>query len=162
VSEPWSDRAAEERYSLNPALLGVLLYDVATGYQARAGRAFPFYLSFLALPAVLHRPTREALPRDIRTSLPLWLGSHPLEREAVAQRVVAFADLVGEGLLLALRTGHLRLVDTGVEPGLPVGPTVARRAPSVANLRRAATLVGDWFGAVGSETTIFALWGARI
>lgn len=159
---PWLERPAEERFSLNPALITVLLYEIAAAYTAKAGRPLPFYLSFLALPAVLHRPTREALPRNIRTSLPSWLASHPLERDAVAQRVDPFADLVREGLLLGLRTGHLRLVSSSIEPGQPVGPTVAGQAPAVATLRRSASLVGTWFGAVGSEATVFALWGARI
>jgi len=66
----WSRRSHEERALLNPGFCANLLWQAARGCAAVGNGALSFEESFLVLPFVLHRETREMLPRDTRTS---WL-----------------------------------------------------------------------------------------
>jgi len=65
----WLERSREERTLLNPAFCANLLWHATTGHSACNGTALAFEEAFLVLPLILERKTREALPRNIRTSL---------------------------------------------------------------------------------------------
>jgi hypothetical protein len=78
------DRSAEERALLNPAFCSCLLWQAAVGYESTMKEPLPFDISFLVLPLVLHRATRESLPNSIRTSLATWLDENPLSRSQIA------------------------------------------------------------------------------
>jgi hypothetical protein len=71
---PWRERSIEERNLLNPGFCAMLLWHAALGYASELSVPMAIELSFLVLPFVLHRETRESLPSNIRTSLPTWLA----------------------------------------------------------------------------------------
>ena len=98
---PWSERSAEERSLLNPCFCGMLLWHAARGYREESERALSLEECFLVLPIVLHGGTRDALPRDIRTSLAVWMQENPLVRGRMAERARALAPYTREALLFA-------------------------------------------------------------
>jgi hypothetical protein len=156
--EPWGSRAPEERYFLNPALVALLLRQVAMGHVDRVGSGVGYFSAFLAVPVVAHGPTRRSLPRTIATSLPAWLIEHPIERSAIASRVPTFAPVVQEGLLLGMRTGTIQNEGTRLVP-IGANPDSTRAGARLAALMRSAQFVGRWIADLGSESTLFALWG---
>jgi Family of unknown function (DUF6521) len=145
--------------NLNPAFLALLVRQVATGYQEEGGRALPLPLAFVALPIVLHRPTRESLPR-ITTSLPVWLQEHQFLREGFAVGARAIAPAVREALTVALSSTLVRLVDgaleVGEEPRRPRRATAESRA-----IAARAHFVGRWLARAGDVATIYLLWGVK-
>ena len=66
---PWDERSTEEANLLNPAFLTVLSYQCIKGYNETAGKNAPYVLPFLVTSLILHKRTRESLPRGISTSL---------------------------------------------------------------------------------------------
>ena len=82
---PWAERSREERALLNPGFCAQLLWCAARSC-VRDGGGLSFEEAFLVLPFVLHRGTREALPRGTRTSLAVWLDANPLARGRIATR----------------------------------------------------------------------------
>ncbi len=48
----------------------------------------PWTYSFIVAPLVLHRGTRDALPRTTRTNLNAWLAEHPVEHAGLARRAL--------------------------------------------------------------------------
>ena len=131
---PWRERPPEERFAVNPALTALILHHAAAGYTQQNAGGLPFHSSFLIVPTVLHRPTREALPAGIRTTLPAWLPTHPVEREAVRTRIPVFAGIVREGMLYGLRTETIVLSSALLGPGdearvqCPLGRRRSRRS----------------------------------
>jgi len=155
----WDSRPIEERVTLNPAFLALLLRQAAAGYQEETTRGLPLPLAFVALPIVLHRPTRESLP-GIRTSLPVWLQEHPFLREGFAARARAVAPAVREALTVGPASALVHLVDGGLEPGAEPGK--ARHATTETRAIAAkAHFVGRWLGRAGDVATIYVLWGVK-
>lgn len=155
----WADRAQVPAVMLNPALLATLLSESARGYcsQARA-EAMPLALSFVVLPMVLHRPTRQVLPRNTRTYLTIWLGRHPVLRAGFPLRAASLVENTQEALRFGARNGLLAVNGRGVAASARTGSVedgVTRE------LVKAARLVGRWCAASGTVATVYQALGVR-
>jgi hypothetical protein len=102
----WAERPRVEATLLNPALLAVLLAAAAQEYETEE-TGMPWPLVFLVPPLVLHRPTRDALPRNTRTHLSTWVRREPLLRAGCPARAAAMVPLTREGIRFGLRAGVL-------------------------------------------------------
>jgi hypothetical protein len=155
----WSERPLEERVALNPAFLALLLRSAASGYEQESERPLPIPLTFVALPLVLHRPTRDALP-TIATSLPVWLQDHQLLREGFANRARAIAPAVREALTIGLSTSLVRLSLGGIVEAAE--PQRARHATAeIRHISTRARFVGRWLARAGDVATVYLLLGLR-
>ena len=158
----WSDQPMEEARLLNPAFLATLLWSCADGHRAESGRDLPYSLSFIALPTVLHRPTRTLLPSSKRTSLAAWLGAHPRALVGFAQRATALVPLVKSGLLFGCREGLLNVDHEGIQSRQrprPMASFERQTTDEVKDCLKRARFVGRWFAGAGQSETIMALWG---
>lgn len=144
---------------LNPALLASLITAAAGEYHRAAGDPMPWPLAFLVAPMVLHRRTRNALPRTTRTHLANWLASHPVEHAGFARRVHALADVVREGLRFGLAHSMLSIDDQGRVLG-----TVNARPLSSTETRaliNKAGFVGKWLAKLDEPATAFILLNVK-
>ena len=161
----WTDRSHEERALLNPGFCANLLWHAASGYASDGDSALSFEESFLVLPFVLHRETREALPRSRRTSLAVWLDENPLARGRVASRARLLVPFTKEALMFGGVHGLIRL-----DGGRLLAETTWKRAVSqtltessdeVKGCAKRAVFIGKWFAHAGSAATVLALIGVR-
>jgi hypothetical protein len=158
---PWRDRAMEERRALNPALVTQVIRAGVAGHEQEVGSGLPYALAFPLVAAVLHSDTRVALPRTVRTSLPVWIREHPLLHHQLGPRTATIAPLVREGVILGLRTGVLQLQQAAlISPAR--SPRPASNRSELDELVRSAHRVGRWFAKVGSPSTVLTLLGIRI
>lgn len=162
---PWVERTREEQGLLNPSFCALLLWHAAVGFEADEAAAMPFEESFLVLPLVLHRGTREALPRSSRTSLAVWLQEHPLTQGRVATLAQALVPFTKEALMFAGVRGFITL-DAGTVHAEPDWQRTTRRvlrqaSDEVTLCAKRAEFVGKWFAQTGSSTTVLALLGVR-
>jgi hypothetical protein len=67
----WNTRIPEIAYLLNPAFCAAIIYIAIFEYQKKSTGAFPFTLSYLLLPIILHKNTRERV--SSRTNMATWL-----------------------------------------------------------------------------------------
>ena len=159
---PWSERPAEEARLLNPAFLALLIWACARGYAAKRGAGIPFPLLFVMIPAVLHRETRESLPRAVSAQLPAWLDTHPHLLVRLAERATALVPLVREGVLFGAHGGLLEVFAEGISAG-PRPRTMAAylkdATDEVRDCVKKAELAGKWFARWGEYSTVMALWG---
>lgn len=162
---PWAQRSREERALLNPGFCATLLWHAAHGYARVSDGALSFEESFLVLPLVLHRETREALPRDTRTSLATWLEDNPLARGRIASRARLLVSVTKEGLTFGGVHGFIQL-----NRGRLYAESTWRRAvdrvfrestDEVQRCAKRADFVGKWFAQTGSAPTVLALIGVR-
>lgn len=161
----WDERTREEANLLNPAFMGQLIERAATGHGERAQGGLPWPLIFIALPVVLHKPTREALPRDVRTSMAAWARDNVLLVGALAERARSLRPLVTEALLFSLAHGMVRHDCGAIVPARlgKMSPNDPRREPTddFRSCAARATFFGRWCAASGLPSTVFALWGVR-
>jgi hypothetical protein len=162
---PWRERSIEERHLLNPSFCSVVLWSAAAGYVTRRNPAMPLALSFLVLPLVLHRPTRENLPRTTATSFATWLTDQPLARARVAERAVALRPFTQEALLFGGAHQLLVLSADGIRASASIKKTIVRGLAGTSDEVRAcakrADFVGKWFERAGKAETVLALLGVR-
>lgn len=161
----WSHRSREERVLLNPAFCANQLWHAARGYAGVENGALSFEEAFLILPFVLHRATREALPRDTRTSLAVWLSHNPLARGRIANRARLLVTFTKEGMTFGGIHGLIHIDDGRLHANEAWNQSVNRslRASSdeVRRCTKRAEFVGKWFAQTGSTPTVLALMGVR-
>jgi hypothetical protein len=169
TAEPLSDAGIDEprfpgfRFPeaaalFNPALGSVIINFAARGHADDSGDGLPWLAAFLVIPLALHPPTRDSLPRDIRTSMASWVTAHPVLRDGFNLRVTALAQTTRDALRFALRTGVVALESSRLVPA-----TEMRRPAGRGELRSctdAARLGGRWMART-DLVTAYQLLGVR-
>lgn len=161
----WSTRPSEERALLNPAFISAVVWHAAGGYSGVASYPLPLDLAFLLGPLVLHRETRESLPRGVATSMAVWLNDHPLVRMRVGGRARALIGYTKEGLLFGGINGLLDLSGGSIsavsDRKRAVNATLRDVTDEVQLCMKRAEFVGRWFASAGTPGTVMALLGVR-
>jgi hypothetical protein len=142
---------------LNPALLALVTAAAASDYEQANGGPMPWPLAYLVAPMVLHRGTRDALPRDTRTHLANWLAAHPVVHAGFARRAHALAEVVREGVRFGLAHSVLAVDDLGRVSGI-VNARSARSTETSTLISR-ARFVGKWLTKIDQPATAFVLLG---
>ena len=155
----WADRSQESAALLNPALLAVVCAAAASQYERESDEAMPWPLAFLVAPLVLHRGTREALPRNTRTHLSTWITSNPVIRAGFPQRALSLAGLVREGLRFGMTHDALSVTADGGMHAVFSPSARPIEGGDAAEIVRSAGFVGKWFTRADQPATLFALLG---
>jgi hypothetical protein len=162
----WLKRSAETRNLLNPSFCSILLWSAARGYAEQSQkRTLPFEIAFLILPIVLHRGTRELLPRTPRTSLAVWLDENPLVRAHITERARLLVPFTRETLMFGGLYGVLKFSGRDVigpkEWHKKISETINGCSAEVKECIKKAEFIGKWFAKTGTATTIMALLGVK-
>ena len=159
----WAERSLEERNLLNPAFCAVLLWHAAHGYATERSTSMAIEVSFLVLPFVLHRETREDLPSSIRTSLPTWLAGHPIVRTRLGDRASMLCAFTKEALTFGGCHGLLSLAQGGVRANVDmrqrVNAFLKTASHEVRECAKRAEFLGRWFDNAGTPETVMTLLG---
>ena len=162
---PWHERSREERALLNPAFCSLLLWCAARGYTNVEQGYLSFEEAFLVLPMVLHRATREELPRDTRTSLAVWINNNPLAQGRIATRAKLLVTFTKEGMFFGGAHGITTLVEGRLHANedlrRPINRSLQEASDEVRLCARRAEFVGKWFAQTGNGSTVLALIGVR-
>jgi hypothetical protein len=151
----WTDRPHLAATMLNPALVAVMESVAAREYERTSHRAMAWPVAFLVAPLVLHRPTREALPRDTRTYLSTWVSRHSLLRAGFPERAKSLAPVVREGLRFGLHSQVLSIENSTLRGVLSPDAIDGE----LGALLRKAGLVGRWLAKTNEPSTAFSLLG---
>lgn len=162
---PRTFRSPEERALLNPSFCSCLLWQAAVGYESTAQSSLPFDLAFLVLPIVLHRQTRESLPRATRTSLAVWIDDQPLAGAHIADRARMLVPFTKEAMTFGGLHGLLDLTGVAVRANaLWRKRIVSDLNNSTGEVRECATraeFLGKWLASSGSPGTAMTILGVR-
>lgn len=162
---PWVERSIEEAHLLNPAFCCIVLSSSIVGYRSidEGGMLYP--LAFMVLPIVLHKATRENLPRTVRTSMLVWLKEHAEAKFLFAERIIAVKPHTREALLFGSIHGWLvlqrvwRIQTTVTDTDLD--RFIRKLDSETMECVRRAKFVGKWLASAGTAQTVMAIWGIR-
>lgn len=161
----WSQRSQEERALLNPGFCANLLWHAARGYAGEGNEDLSFEESFLVLPFVLHRETRETLPRDTRTSLAVWLSNNPLASRRIASRARMLVKFTKEAMTFGGVHGFIRIERGKIYAEeswkRAVNRSLKSSSDEVRTCAKRANFIGKWFAQIGNATTVLALMGVK-
>lgn len=152
----WSERSPVRAAYLNPAFIAALLAATCRGYDYARSNSMPWPLAHVAAPLVLHRPTRERLPRTTATHLSSWIARNPILWIGFPARAKAVVPAVREGLRFGFRYRVLTLNRESLEAGITV-----RLIGDAGVVVRRADFVGRWLAQTGDVATIFGLLGVE-
>lgn len=162
---PWTDRSIEERSLLNPGFCSMLLWHAARGYASERSVPMAIEISFLVLPVVLHKETRESLPTNIRTSLPTWLAEHPIVATRLGERAVTLRAFTKESLIFGGSHGLLAFAQDGVRGNADmrrrVNAALKVTSDEVLDCAKRAEFLGRWLEKAGGPETVMTLLGVR-
>lgn len=161
----WMNRSAEERALLNPAFCSCLLWQAATGYESSVKVPLSFDVSFLVLPLVLHRGTRESLPNTSRKSLAIWLDENPLSRSQIADNARMLVPFTKEAIMFGGLHGILELKECNVAANgnwkKIIAAHLKESSDEVRICAKRAEFIGGWFSKAGSPSTVMAILGVK-
>jgi len=159
----WKKRPVEVANLLNPAFCSILLWDSIRAFQDRNIQGMPYPLSFLVLPVVLHRTTRDALPKSIATKLHVWLQENSEIFIGFSERTRQLVPYIKEAILYGI---HLEIIDINnygnlisYKKNLKKGHFNIENEPNIC--RKKAEFFGRWLANSGEPSTIFTMWGIR-
>lgn len=162
---PWRERSLEERNLLNPGFCATLLWHAAQGHAVERNTPMAIELAFVVLPFVLHRETRESLPRAITTSLPIWLSEHPILQIRLGERAASLRSFTREALVFGGSHGLLSLRQDGVRANAEMKRRVTTAlkdtSDEVRECAKRAEFLGRWFEKAGNTETVLVLLGVR-
>lgn len=144
---------------LNPALLAAVTAAAASEYERADGEPMPWPLAYLVAPLVLHRGTRNALPKTTRTHLGNWVSQNPVIHAGIPARAQSLAKPVREGLRFGLAHGALQVDAQGRLKGDVAAPEKKVATSEVDQIIAKAGLVGKWFAKIDQPATAFAVLG---
>ncbi|MFA5331269.1 MAG: three component ABC system middle component [Methanoregula sp.] len=157
--EAWESRPIEIKNLLNPAFCGELLLNTMTSYQVTAKKNFPFALSFLTLPIILHASTRHTIP--IKQDMYSWIQENPGIKIGFADRTKQLVPYTKEALSFLLQKGYIIFDNEGNLA--PVKSLKTRKKQTVTNevndCIKMSIILGRKFARSGSVNVTYAMWG---
>jgi hypothetical protein len=163
--KPWDKRTREEAYLFNPPFCCTIIASTCVGYHDASNEAFPFALAFMVLPIIMHKKTREALPRTIRTSIPAWLQEHAEVKIGFFERLMTLKPYTREAIRFGLSFNWIELSNTAnircIIPNTQINRAIRSLYGDAQDCISRAHFLGKWYGTSASTETTMALWGIR-
>ncbi len=159
----WTARPKEEAYLLNPAFCCTTLAAAICEYAKVREKGMPFPFAFMFLPIVLHKPTRDRLPPNTRTSMAAWLQENSDARVLFYERLVSLKPHTKEAVQFGMLVDWIVPRDGGLLGTTLSESDVNRSIRKLADEAREcvmrARFLGKWFAAAGATHTVMAFWG---
>jgi len=157
----WNQRTREIAYLLNPAFCGRLLYAAIKEYEKKASHEFPFPLTYLILPLVLHKQTRDAI--NSRIMLTQWVQTNQQLLIGFGRRAKDLVLITNEALEFLLQARMIQLTGDGTICTLPKkGLSKTKFANSeISQCITKSENVARWFANTGKVDTIYICLGVR-
>ena len=121
-------------------------------------------LSFLVLPLVLHKQTRDELPQKADAAFVGWVAGHGPLLAGLPDRALRLAPFTREALLLMMQQGFLVAQGGGIVRGskrLKSAAIADRTTEDTDEARSAAEMVGRWFARQGQTGLVMQALGVK-
>jgi len=158
MTKNWENRSVITSNLLNPAFCGEIIRRTIVSFNDNEkGVKFPFVLSFLILPIVLHKRTRKKMPMSSRTYFHSWVEENEHLFIGFAQRTRQMIPFTRESMSFLMLQKTMTIEDDGVI-SVPkyrkVVPT-GEFTEEINEIYKKAELLGKWLRLTGNPQTIF-------
>lgn len=159
----WEKRPIITANLLNPAFCGELIRRCAESYYEEVNKPFPYALLFIMLPIVLHKNTRDSLPKSSRKSLHEWLEENQSIKIGFAERCQQMIPFVKEALMFLLQNNAIRLDENGniFVQKFQKKTLNETYATEINECHRKSKLIGKLFAKSEKLETIYSLFGVK-
>lgn len=105
----WTERNTIVANLFNPAFCGEIIRATAKEYNKHTNTNFPYAFAFLVLPILLHKATRERMPRSVRTYYFVWVEQNDDLFFDFPKRTRSMVKYTKEALLFLLAHNKIEL-----------------------------------------------------
>jgi hypothetical protein len=109
----WSERNTIVANLFNPAFCGEIIRIVANNYNKHTNKNFPFAFTFLVLPILLHKETRDKMPRTTRSYFFVWVEENDYLFFDFSKRTKSMVKYTKEALTFSLAYKRIAISDQG-------------------------------------------------
>jgi hypothetical protein len=157
----WTERVPEIANLLNPAFCASIIYSVIFEYQKTKGHPMPFVLSYLILPIILHKKTRERI--DSKTNMTMWIQKYPDVLIEFPQRTRSLVFFTNESVEYLLQEKIICLNNLGLNIIKTLSKSYMGRSTDkeILECHNKSEHLGRWFARMNTEENIYAAWGVK-
>ena len=160
----WEDRSIFTSNLLNPAFCGEVLRRTIVQYCKDSGKdGLPFSLAFFILPIILHRRTRNLLPKTKRTKLHEWLTLNKELKVIIVPRIRYLTSYTRESILFLAKHNVIEFDKNG-----NIVPLIKRSnkfhdqyTHEIEDIFKASEKLGRWINTFPSEKITYTFFGIK-
>jgi len=157
----WTERAPEIANLLNPAFCASIIYSVIFEYQKTREHPMPYVLSYLILPIILHKKTRDRI--NSRINMTMWIQKYPDVLVDFPQRAKSLVLFSNESVEYLLQEKIICLDNFGVNIIKTLSKSSMEKSldKEILECYNKAEHLGRWFANMKAEENIYAAWGVK-
>lgn len=156
----WSDRNTIVANLFNPAFCGEVIRVVAKEYNKNANSKFPFAFTFLVLPILLHKETRERMPRSVRTYFFVWVEENDDLFFDFAKRTSNMVKFTKEAITFLMAYQKISLTEQGEIITNPINSKVPTSPDYLEynEIIKKAGMLGKWLSSTTDAKSIYSFF----
>jgi hypothetical protein len=159
----WEDRSVITANLLNPAFCGEIIRLVCAEHQKLSKKEISFAMIFIVLPLVLHKSTRDKLPKRKVVRLHDWINSDSELKLGLAERIKYLVPYTRETLLFLYQQDILTFSEEG---HLKVLQLRKKKYPQsfteeVKDILSKSAFIGRWLTTFPKEQMTYTILGIQ-
>lgn len=152
---------------LNPAFVATVIGHAATGYAEHGDQGLPFTLAFIVPPLLLHKDTRDILPKVITSKLPDWAHKSSAELAFLPDHARELQPAVRHAILLGVHFDIIRFDDEArMRTSSQFNPKSAQneleKSGEIGEIMKKSHFIGRWLSVSGNQPTVLSILGIGI
>lgn len=156
--------APEVRRLLNPGFISLVIAFAAEGFEDESETGLPFLLALTISPLLLHRETREKLPKVVTTKMSEWTRKHPHASAQIPTHVQEFVFLTKRALVFGSNVGTITVNANGSvvsrrQMTISKASSFAKTSIEIPEIIKKAYTTGRWLAHAGTVPTIYSILG---
>lgn len=156
----WNQRNPIVANLLNPAFCGEVLRRSANSYNKTTNTNFPFAFSFIILPILLHKATRDRMPKTTRSYLFAWVEDNEDLFYNFSLRAKQMVPFTKEAILFLIKN---ELVEIDGKGQLIVTPKRIKKysgedLEEVNTILKKSEMLGKWLSHNSSINSVFSFF----
>jgi hypothetical protein len=157
----WNKRVSEIANLLNPVFCASVIYSTLFEFQKQKGIPMPFVLTYLILPIILHKNTRERI--NSKTNMIVWIQRYPDVLINFSQRARSLLSFSNEAIEYLLLQKIIIFDGSGIAIAKTISKTTMDKSSDkeILECYRKSEHLGRWFAQIGVEENIYAAWGVK-
>lgn len=157
----------ETRRLLNPAFVATLIGAAALGYEENVEGGLPVIYAFLVPPLVLHKETRDVIPKVITSKLPQWIHTNSANIAFLPNHIRELQPSIRHSIVVGVHFNILTINSMGkIEPhenhNFSSLPDEAKKSVEISDIVKRSNFLGRWLAVSGNQPTVLSILGIGI
>lgn len=156
----WNDRNTIVANLFNPAFCGEIIRVVAYSYNKHTNNHFPFAFIYLILPILLHKETREKMPRSVKTYFFVWVEENDKLFFDFSIRTKSMVKYTKEAIIFLLTYNRIEITENGEITTVNEKPKqyIKEGYQEYNEIIKKAEMLGKWLAITSDVKSIYSFF----